>query len=94
MAIVVRLKGFHVFRDRYGKVRCYHRATRTAIDLDKAPLGSAEFLAECERISALAKARADKGAAIRTRPGTLGALIEAYRASPAFQDLARVPALP
>jgi integrase len=85
---IVRVKGFHVFRDRYGKRRCYHRATRTKIDLDKMPLGSAGFLAECERVCALEKARADKAAAIKTRPGTLGALIEAYRASPAFQDLA------
>jgi hypothetical protein len=88
MAIVVRLKGFHVFRDRCGKTRCYHRATRTAIDLDKAPVGSAGFLAACDKISALAKARADKAAAIAMRAGTLGALIAEYRESDEFRSKA------
>jgi integrase len=83
---IVRIKGFNIFHDRYGKLRCYHRATKTVIDLNKTPLGSAEFFTQCDRISALAKARADKAA----RPGTLGALIKAYRASAAFQDLAPV----
>jgi DNA repair exonuclease SbcCD ATPase subunit len=49
----VRVKGFQIFRDRHGKQRCYHRKTRAAIDLEKYPIGSAEFLAECTRISAL-----------------------------------------
>jgi hypothetical protein len=87
MMTIVRVKGFHIFHDRYGKLRCYHRATRTAIDLDKMPFGSVEFLAECNRIAALAKAQADKAAAIATEPGTLGTLIEAYRDHAAFQDL-------
>jgi integrase len=52
------------------------------------PLGSAEFLAEYNRLSAIAKARADKAAAIAFQPGTLGALIEDYQKSADFQDLA------
>jgi Site-specific recombinase XerD len=78
----IRIKGFHIFRDRHGKWRCYHRETRTAVDLVKAPIGSAEFLAKCAQISAL------KTAAAPPKPGTLGMLIAAYRSSAAFTDLA------
>jgi integrase len=80
---VVRVKGFHIFKDRHGRLRCYHRKTRAPVDLDKAPLGSAEFLAECAKIAALAEAKAGK-----EKPGTLGLLICDYRKSPVFQDLA------
>jgi integrase len=80
---IVRVKGFQIFRDRYGHMRCYHRASGTPIDLVKAPLGSAEFFAKCARIAALAGAKAAVDA-----PGTLGLLICNYRGSPAFQDLA------
>lgn len=78
---IVRVKGFQIFRDRHGQDRCYHRRTRIAVDLQKAPLGSAEFFAECARISALLTQVAPK-------PGTLGMLIESYRGHPAFTDLA------
>lgn len=82
---VIRVKGFKIFEDRHGKMRCYHRKTGTAINLVKAPLGSAAFIAECARITALASM------AETTRPGTLGALIKAYRESAAFQtDIKRV----
>ena len=47
----VRVKGFKIFADRHGKMRCYHRKTGIAIDLKQAPLGSAEFFAECSRIT-------------------------------------------
>jgi integrase len=77
----VRVKGFKMFADRHGKMRCYHRATGTAIDLEKAPIGSLEFFAECSRISELA---ARVGAA---KPGTLYMLITEYRAGMAFADL-------
>ncbi|AXS39695.1 tyrosine-type recombinase/integrase [Breoghania sp. L-A4] len=77
---IVRIKGFQIFRDRFGKMRCYHRKSRTPVNLDNAPLGSAAFLAECTRINALE--------APPSKPGTLGGLIEKYRASPAFLDLA------
>jgi integrase len=64
------------------KVRCYHRATRTALDLTKSPLGSAEFFSECARIAALTKITGTP------RPGTLGMLIAAYRKHDAFTELA------
>jgi len=83
----IRIKGFQIFKDRYGKQRCYHRATKIAIDLDKVPIGSAEFLAECARIAALQ----DKTTGARA--GTLGKLILEYKKHPAFTDLApRTPA--
>ena len=76
----IHVKGFKIFVDRHGKMRCYHRKTRTAVDLDTAPLGSAEFFAECARIGELNKlARPPK-------PGTLGLLIAEYKASDAFRD--------
>jgi integrase len=78
---VVRVKGFKIFESRHGKKYCYHRKTGERIDLTKAPVGSAEFLAECARIAALATATEPK-------PGTLGMLISAYRGHPAFLDLA------
>lgn len=78
----VRVKGFQIFLDRHGKRRCYHRATRTAIDLEKDPIGSAGFVAECARITALSD-RADT-----TKPGTLGMLIDRYRSHSQFSDLA------
>jgi hypothetical protein len=78
---VVRIKGFKVFPDRHGHMRCYHRKTGIAIDLKRAPLGSAEFMAECARIRALTTVPSSK-------PGTLGQLITEYRAHVAFTDLA------
>jgi hypothetical protein len=33
---IVRIKGFQIFKDRHGRPRCYHRKTRTAVDLEKA----------------------------------------------------------
>lgn len=77
---LMQLKGFHFFNDRHGTARCYHRASRTAIDLKKFPLGTMEFMAECARIVALGKAKEPK-------PGTLGLLIAAYRKHDAFQNL-------
>jgi hypothetical protein len=78
---VVRVKGFKIFKDRHGRWRCYHRKTGTPIDLGKAPIGSPEFFAECQRLSALM-------ATATPKPGTLGMLITAYRDHPAFRDLA------
>jgi integrase len=76
------VKGFKIFADRHGKMRCYHRATRTAIDLTKSPIGSAELFAECGRITELAKISGPP------KPGTLGLLVSEYRASSSFLDLA------
>jgi integrase len=81
---VVRVKGFQIFKDRYGRLRCYHRKSRTPIDLTKAPLGSAEFIAQCARIAAIAGA----SVTVEEKPGTLSLLICDYRKSPTFQDLA------
>jgi integrase len=78
----VRVKGFQIFADRQGRMRCYHRKSRIAVDLERAPLGSAEFFAECARIAQLTKGSAPP------KPGTLRRLIAEYRASPAFLDLA------
>jgi hypothetical protein len=77
----IKVKGFKIFHDRHGEERCYHRVTGTAIDLQKYPLGSAEFFAEVARIGAVA-------AVAEPKPGTLGMLINAYRAHAAFTDLA------
>jgi integrase len=78
---VIRVKGFQIFRDRHGKWRCYHRKTRRPIDVTVAPLGSAEFMAECARIAELLTSTTP-------RPGTLGMLIAEYRGHSAFTDLA------
>jgi integrase len=79
----VKVKGFKIFPDRHGKMRCYHRATGIPIDLVKAPLGSAEFFAECARIAALITSD------VTPKPGTLGLLIAAYRGHDAFTTLAQ-----
>ena len=79
---VVRVRGFQIFKDRFGKWRCYHRKTRQRVDLDKAPLGSAAFFAECQRIT---DALVIVG---EPKPGTLGAMIEKYRASRDFLEKA------
>jgi hypothetical protein len=76
----VRVRGFKIFTDRHGKWRCYHRGSGMAVDLIAAPLGSAEFFAECARIAAIT---AMAGPA---KPGTLGMLISEYRGHTAFTD--------
>ena len=76
----IRVKGFQIFKDRHGKQRCYHRATRTAIDLSKHPIGSVGFIAECERI------RAKSEAIPKPRPGTLSLLFRKYLKSAHFKS--------
>lgn len=78
----IHVKGFKIFKDRLGKHRCYHRATGTAVDLNAAPIGSAEFFAECARIAAL------RTGPVKPKAGTLGQLRAEYLASTTFQDLA------
>jgi integrase len=78
---IIRVTGFKVFKDRRGRERCYHRKTGIKIDLKKAPLGSAEFMAECARIVALTTL------ATASKPGTLGQLLNEYRAHASFTDL-------
>jgi hypothetical protein len=79
----IKVKGFKIFNDRHGKTRCYHRTTGHKIDLDKAPLGSAEFFAECAKISAVVEAQKEKAA----KPGTLGSLIATYKSEEHFAGI-------
>lgn len=76
----IRIKGFQIFKDRHGNLRCYHRASKIAVDLKKFPVGSAEFMGECARIAALCVRQSAK-------PGTLGLLVREYKKSPAWRDL-------
>jgi len=73
----IKIKGFHIFTDRHGKLRCYHRKTGFSIDLAKYPLGSPEFIAQCQRFKPEQK----------PKTGTLGKLIIDYRSSPSFTSL-------
>lgn len=76
----VKVKGFKFFKDRYGKQRCYHRATGIAVDLEKFDIGTVEFLTECTRITGL-------NAVTAAKPGSLGLLIVEWKKSPAWKDL-------
>lgn len=80
----VRVKGFKIFKDRHGKQRCYHRETGHKVDLTHAPIGSAEFFAECETIRAIAEAQRVKA----PKAGTLGGLIQSYFETEHYQNLA------
>lgn len=71
-----KVRGVKLYKSR-GKLYAYHRATGKRI---KAAIGTAAFLAEIERLDAKKPPDA--------KPGTLGALIAAYRASPEFTELA------
>jgi integrase len=82
----VRVKGFKIFKDRHGKMRCYHRATGHKIDLEKSPIGSAEFFAECETIRAIAEAQKARAPKV----GTLGGLVQNYFETEHFQGLAKI----
>lgn len=79
---VIRVRGFKVFADRHGKMRCYHRRTKTPIDLKTAPIGSPAFFAECARITEIAKVT------VPAKAGTLGFLFDQYKVHPAYTDLA------
>lgn len=76
----VKVRGFKVFKDRFGKERCYHRATGQKVDLVTFRLGTADFFAECARIAAL---NIDK----TPKPGSLGLLIAEYKRNPAWREL-------
>lgn len=81
--IQIKLKGFKIYKDRHGRQRFYHRFTGFAIDLDKMPLGSTEFFAECTRIAALVKK------SVAAKPSMLGKLILEYKKHLSFTDLAK-----
>ena len=78
----VRIKGFKLFKDRHGHMRCYNRATGTAIDLKKFPINSAGFIAECEKLQAVPVFVPPPA-----RPGTFGLLTQYYLASYTFNNL-------
>lgn len=75
---IVRLKGLNIVRAK-GKRYVYLRGARPPYRF-KAELGTPEFLAEYQAVR--------QAAPVRSTPGTLGALIDAYRASPEFRGLA------
>jgi integrase len=81
----VKVKGFKIFKDKKPPflMRCYHRKTGHKVDLQKAPIGSAAFLAECEKIVAIAKGLEAK----EPKAGTLGGIIAAYFAEDHFKNL-------
>jgi len=76
-------KGFRVWTDAKPpfKLRCQHRKSKTMIDLEVYPPRSAAFYAKCDRIDHAFRTK-------KSKPGTLGLLIEKYRSSIAFKDLA------
>jgi integrase len=74
--VEIKVPGVKVYKSR-GKVYAYHRRTATRI---RAAIGTAAFLSEIERLNA--RQPPDPV------PGTLGALIAAYRRSPEFLELA------
>ncbi len=80
----VKVKGFQIYQDRHGTWRCYHRKSRTPIDLAAHPIGSAGFFAECERLASH-PAREP----LPPRPGTLGKLIAEYRGHDDFLTLSK-----
>jgi integrase len=77
-------KGFRVWKDKKPpfRDRCQHRKSKVMVNLQKFPPCTAAYYEECARIER-------QHAPNRTKPGTLGALIEKYRASPAFRELAK-----
>ena len=74
--VEIKVRGVKLYRSR-GKLYAYHRRTGTRI---RAAFGTAAFLAEVERL--------DGQQPLAPKPGTLGALISAYRRSPEFLELA------
>jgi hypothetical protein len=64
-------------------MRCYHRRTKIKIDLDKIPIGSAKFFAECEKINAASEALKQ----VVLKPGTLGGLWATYFAEDHYLEL-------
>lgn len=71
--------GFKIHQDRKPpfKWRCYHRKSGEKVDIDKFPLYTMTFYAECDRITKLHEKQ-------EAKPGTLGKLIALYRASDEF----------
>ena len=79
--MIVRLRGVKRVRAK-GRLYHYHRASGTRL---MAPPGTAEFAAE---LAAAARAHAEGAARQAIRPGTLEALVLAYKSGPEFAALA------
>lgn len=79
--VVIRLRGVKQVRAK-GRLYYYHRATMTRLPDDPQ---SREFLDMLDRLN-----RRDRSGDLAPAPGTLGALITAYRMSPEFVTLAPV----
>jgi hypothetical protein len=75
----VHVKGIKRFRDRHGKWRCYHRKTGAPIHEE---FGSPAFFVRLAELDRQAEAKE------KATPGTLRALIKAYRESLQFKELA------
>lgn len=73
------ISGVKRYRDRHGKWRNYHRATGKPI---KAPYGTAEFAAEVAELNGLVSKKEPP------RNGTLRGVMDEYKTTPAFADLA------
>lgn len=74
----VKVRGIKRYKDRTGKWRIYHRKSGTPID---ASLSDEEIAAEVVRLNKLHEPEKPKA-------GTLAGLLESYKASPRFTDLA------
>lgn len=74
----VKVRGLKRYRDRQGNWRVYHRKSGTPID---PTLAGTALAAEVDRLDKL-HARPE------AKAGTLGRLLESYRKSPRFTDLA------
>lgn len=79
MRTVAPVKNVKRYRDRHGKLRCYHRPTGTAIE---AEFGTAAFFAELGRLNRSIIKRETVTA------GSLGAVYREYRTTTGFTDLA------
>ena len=79
---LVRIKGFQIYTSK-GKVYCYHRKTKTPIDLVTCPLGSPAFIAAVSRIER------NLSIAAEPRPGTIGLLMKRYAMHHDFLKLAQ-----
>jgi len=79
---VVRVKGFQIFADRHGRMRCYHRRTKPLLISPKRRWAQPSSLPNAARLAEAGKLQ------LPPKPGTLGMLITEYKKHPAFTDLA------
>src|SRR5262245_59177717 len=77
--MIIRMRGVKKTRSAAGKVYLYDRVTKTRL---RSKPNTPEFAAE------IAEARKRAVTGSKSLPGTFGALVAAYRASPEFQKLA------